>query len=123
MRVCVDLIMLAACTLIPGFLASYWSAGFGTILQVSALAPIGWRIEQIFRQRWRKRTNTAPTTVSAIQAARQYTFINLQLLYAPLVISGNDKNNQLTLLSQRKLTLISITTLFVLYKIIGYLKK
>jgi hypothetical protein len=30
--------MLAACTLIPGFLASYWSAGFGTFLLVSALA-------------------------------------------------------------------------------------
>jgi hypothetical protein len=31
MRACVDLIMLPS----PGFLASYWSAGFGAFLQVS----------------------------------------------------------------------------------------
>ena len=38
-RVCVGLIMLAACTVLRSpFLASYWSAGFGRFLQVSALA-------------------------------------------------------------------------------------
>jgi hypothetical protein len=62
-----------------GFLASYLSAGFGRFLQVSALAPIGWRIVQILRQRLRKTTNTATnTTPSAIQAASQSTFINEQ---------------------------------------------
>jgi hypothetical protein len=34
--------------------------------------------------------------------------------YIPLVISGNDKNKQLTLLSQRKLALTARNTLFAL---------
>jgi hypothetical protein len=34
--------------------------------------------------------------------------------YTPLVISGNDKNKQLTLLSQRKLALTERNTLFAL---------
>jgi hypothetical protein len=39
MRVYDGLIMFSACTVLsPDFLASYWSAGFGTFLQVSALA-------------------------------------------------------------------------------------
>jgi hypothetical protein len=42
-------------------------------------------------------TNTVPTTLSALQAAGQSTFINAQL-----VISGNNKNKQLTLLSHCK---------------------
>jgi hypothetical protein len=34
-----------------GFLAFYWSGGFGTFLQISSLfLPIGWRIVQILRQ-------------------------------------------------------------------------
>jgi hypothetical protein len=61
------------------FLASYWSAGFGTFLQISAIAPIGWRIVQILRQCRRKTTNAAPTTLSAIQAASQSNIINTQL--------------------------------------------
>jgi hypothetical protein len=44
------------------------------------LLPIGWRIVQILRQRQRKTTNTAPTTLSAIQAASQYTFVDTQNL-------------------------------------------
>jgi hypothetical protein len=63
----------------PGFLASYWSAAFGTFLQVSALASHWLDDVQIVRQRWRKMTNTAPTTLSAIQAASQSTFITAQL--------------------------------------------
>jgi hypothetical protein len=42
--------------------------------------------------------NTAPTTLSAIQAENQSTYTNAQV-YTPLVISGNGKNKQLTLLS------------------------
>jgi hypothetical protein len=43
------------------------------------LLPIGWRIVQILRERQRKTTNTAPTTLSAIQAASQSLSIhNLQ---------------------------------------------
>jgi hypothetical protein len=49
--------------------------------------------------------STAPTSFSAIQAASQFTFIKNN--YTPLVISRNDKNKQLTLLSQRKLTAIN----------------
>jgi hypothetical protein len=56
----------------------------------------------------RKTTNAAPTTLSVIQAASQSTFINA------LVISRNDKNKQLTLLSQRKLALTARNTLFAL---------
>jgi hypothetical protein len=48
-------------------------------------------------------TNIAPTTLSAIQAASQSTFINAQ--FTPLVISGNDTNKQITLLTQGKLAL------------------
>jgi hypothetical protein len=51
-------------------------------------------------------TNTAPTTLSAIQAASQSTFINAQL-----VISGNNKNKQLTLLSHCKVALTAKNTL------------
>jgi hypothetical protein len=68
----------------------------------------GWWIVQILRQRRRKTTNIAPTTLSAIQASSQFTFIN------PLVISRNDKNKQLTLISQRKLALTAINILFAL---------
>jgi membrane protein implicated in regulation of membrane protease activity len=64
------------------FLASIWSAGFGTFLQVSALASFfGWRIVQILRQRSRKTTNKSPTTLGLIPAgaASQSAFINEQL--------------------------------------------
>jgi hypothetical protein len=48
------------------------------------------------------------------QAASQYTFINAQ--YTLLVISGNDKDKQLTILGQRKLALGARN---LRYKIIG----
>jgi hypothetical protein len=65
--------------MLKGFLVSNWSAGFGTLLQVSALASHWLGIVQILRQRRRKMTLTAPTTLSAIQAASPATFINAQL--------------------------------------------
>jgi hypothetical protein len=40
------------------------------------LLPTSWRI---LRERRRKKTNIVPTTLSAIQAASQSTFINAQL--------------------------------------------
>jgi hypothetical protein len=43
------------------------------------LLPFGWRILKILRQRHRKTTKTAPTTLSAIQAASQSTFIKERL--------------------------------------------
>jgi len=42
--------------------------------------------------------------------------------YTPLVISGNDKNKQLTSLGQRKLAITSRNTLFVLKKSLEHLK-
>jgi hypothetical protein len=57
-------------------------------------------------------TNTAPTTLIAIKATSQSTFINAH--YTLLVISGNDKNKQLTLLSQRKLAITARNKLFAL---------
>ncbi len=50
-------------------------------------------------------TNTAPTTLGAIQAASQSTFINAQLTPLMIIISGNDTNNQTMLLTQGKLAL------------------
>ena len=66
MRVYVGLIMLSAC---PGFLASYWSAGFGTFLQVSALASHWLEGSVSVTLLRRKTTNTALTTLSAIKAS------------------------------------------------------
>jgi hypothetical protein len=72
--------------------------GLGHFFRYQPLVPICCRtvqIVQIVCQHWRKVTNTAPATLRAIQEA------SLSLLsmhnYTPLVISGNDKNKQLTL--------------------------
>jgi hypothetical protein len=75
------------------------------------LLPIDWQIVQILRQRHRKITNTAPTTL--VQYKQQANPLLSMNIYTPLVISGNDKNNQLTLLSQCKLALTSIITINV----------
>jgi hypothetical protein len=81
-----------------------WSAGFGTFLQVSAL-PSHWLVEDCANFKAtpeeNKTTNTAPNTHSAIKAASQSTLSIHH--FSRLVISKNDKNKQLTLLSQRKL--------------------
>jgi hypothetical protein len=64
---------------------------------------------QILRQRRRKTANTAPATLSAYkQQANPLLSMNN---YTPLVISRNEKNKQLTLLSQRKLALTAINKL------------
>jgi hypothetical protein len=49
--------------------------GLAQFFRYRPLLPIGWRIAQILRQRWRKTTNTAPTTLSVAQAASQSTII------------------------------------------------
>jgi hypothetical protein len=74
-----------------------------TFIQVSALDSHWLEDCANFTPMLEKATNTAPTTLSAIQAASKSTFINTLHNYTPLVISKNDKNMQLTLLSQRKL--------------------
>jgi hypothetical protein len=48
--------------------------GLGHFFRYRPLLPIDWWIVQILRQRRRKTTNTAPTTLSAIQAASKFTF-------------------------------------------------
>jgi hypothetical protein len=64
MRVCDGLLMLLS----QDFLAFNWSAGFGKFLQVSVLTNTN--------------TKTALTTLNAIQAASQSTFITAQLYSA-----------------------------------------
>jgi hypothetical protein len=61
-----------------------------------------------------KTNNTAPTTLNTIQAASQYTFINALQRNTLLVISRNDKNKKLTLLSKQKLALTARNKLFAL---------
>jgi hypothetical protein len=63
--------------------------GLGHSFRYLPLLLIGWRTVQFVRQRQRKRTNTEPTALNAIQVASQITFINAQL-YSTF-ISGNDK--------------------------------
>ncbi len=107
MQVYVDLILLSWCTQsrFPCFL-------LGDFFRYRSLLPIGCRIVQTLHQRGRKTTNAA---LSAMQAASQSVFINEQFNhYTPLLINRNDKNKQLTLLSQRKLALTARNTFFAL---------
>jgi hypothetical protein len=73
--------------------------GLGHFFGYRPLFPIGWRIVQILRQRRRKATNTAPTLLSAMQYKQQAN----PLLSTRLLISKNDKNKPISLLSQHKL--------------------
>jgi hypothetical protein len=76
------------------------------------LLSIGWNIVQILRQRRRK------TPIQRQQLLVQYKQQANPLLsvhnYTPLVISRKDKNKQLTLLSQCKLTLTVKNALFAI---------
>jgi len=67
--------------LVQVFLLLIGQQGLGHFFRYRPLIPIGWRIAQILRQRRRKTTNTAQTTLSAIQAASQSTLINEQLYF------------------------------------------
>jgi hypothetical protein len=49
-----------------------------------------------------------------VQYKQQANPLSSMNIYTRLVISGNEKNKQLTLLSQRKLTLAARNTLFAL---------
>ena len=80
----------------------------GHFFRYRPLFPIGWRIVQILRQRRRKTTNAESATLGAIQKASNPLLAMYN--YTPQVISRNDKNMQLALLSQRKLTLKVSTT-------------
>jgi hypothetical protein len=76
---------------------------------------------QILRQRRRKTTNTAPT-ILLVQYKHQAKPLISRNDYIPFVINRNDKNKQLTLLSQRILALTAINKLLQ-DKIIGAPKK
>jgi hypothetical protein len=84
----------------------YWSAGFGTFLQVPALASHWLEDCANFTPTLEETTTTALLMKYKQQANPLLSTHN----YIPLVISGNDKNEQITLLSQRKLALIGITS-------------
>ncbi len=79
MRGYVGLILFAACTQsrFPCFLLV---RGLGHFFRHRPLLPIGWKTVQILRRRRRKMTNTAPTTLSAIQAASQSTFYQCTII-------------------------------------------
>jgi hypothetical protein len=53
--------------------------GLEDFFRYRPMLPIGWRIVQIVRKSLRKTTNPAPTTLSALQAASQSTFVNTVL--------------------------------------------
>ncbi len=92
----------------PGFLASFWSSGCETFLQVSALA--SWRgLCKFYVIAGGKRPiQRQPPLVRFKKQANPLLSMNN---YTPLVSSWNDKNNQLTLLSHRKLALAARNTL------------
>jgi hypothetical protein len=87
----------------PGFLASYWSAGFGRFLQESAISSHWLADCANFTPTPRKITNTEPLLL--VQKKQQTNPLLSMNIYIPLMIIRNYKNKQLTLFSQRKLAL------------------
>ncbi len=101
------------CCTYSRFLASYWSAGFGGFLKVSALASFWLEDCANFTPTRRKTTNAAPTTLgTAVQCKQQANPFLSMNRSTPLLIRRYGKNKQLTLLSQRKLILTAGNTLF-----------
>jgi hypothetical protein len=105
--------MLAACTLSPGSLASFWSEGFRTFPQVSALAA------HLARGLCKVYANAGGQQPIQRQLPLiQYKQVANTLLsmnnYTPLVKSGYDETMQLTFLSQHKLALTARNTVFAL---------
>ncbi len=76
-RVFVGLIMLAASRV---SLLLIGQQGLEHFFSYRPLLPIGWRIVHILRQRRRKTTNTAPTTLSAISSSKQIYFCQLTII-------------------------------------------
>jgi hypothetical protein len=65
--------------LVQVYLLLIGQQGLEDFFRYLPLRPTGSRIVQILRQHLRNNTNTAPTTLSAIQALSQSTFINEQI--------------------------------------------
>ncbi len=109
MRVYLGFINVVGVYLVQVSLLLIGQQGLGHFFRYRPLLPIGWMIVQILRQRRRGTTNTAPTTLIALLAGSQSIFINF---FYSTVVSRNDKDKQLTLLSQCKLALTARNTLF-----------
>jgi hypothetical protein len=72
--------MLSACTVLNQVsLLLIGQQGLVDFFRYRPLLPIGWRIVQNFTPTAEENDNTAPTTLSAVQASSQSTFINEQL--------------------------------------------
>jgi hypothetical protein len=87
-RVCVGLIMLGGVYLVRFSFFFICQQGLGHFFRYRPLLPIGWRIVQILRQRWRKTTNTKPTILKCNTSSKPINFYCYK---------------QIKLLSQRKL--------------------
>jgi hypothetical protein len=77
--------------------------GLGHFFRYYPLLPIDWKIVQILRHAGGKRPIQRQPLL--VQYKQQANSLLSRHNYTPLLISGNDKNKQLTLLSQRKLAL------------------
>jgi hypothetical protein len=86
----------------PGFLASYWSAEFVRFLQVSALSS-HWLEDCV---------NFMPTPEENDQYSANHLVQYKQQANPLLPMNNYDKNKQLKLLSQHKLAINAINTLF-----------
>jgi hypothetical protein len=78
--------------------------GLGHFFREQPWLLIGRRTVHVVRQCQRKMSNAAPTTHGAIQAEANSLLLHN---FTPLVISGKDKNKQLTILSQCKLAYVN----------------
>ncbi len=88
--------------LVQVFLILIGQLGLGHFHRCRPLLPIGWRIVQILRQRQKENDHYSAKPL-LMQYKQQASTLLSRHNYTPLVISGNDKNKQLTLLNQHKL--------------------
>jgi hypothetical protein len=113
--------MLAAFTY-PGFHGFHWASESGTFLQVSAL-DAHWLEECAnFTPTLEKNGGKKQRQPLLVQYKQQANPLLSMHNYTPHVISGNDKNKQLTLLSQCKLTFNSSLGRYVFGSEISYNK-
>jgi hypothetical protein len=88
----------------PGFLASYWSAGFGIGTGI-ALASHCLEDCANFTPTMEENDQYNANHSHPVQYKHQAKLLFSMNNFSPLVISTSDKNKQLTLVSQRKLAL------------------
>jgi hypothetical protein len=100
-----------AAVLSPGFLASYWSAGFGTFLHVSALASHWLEDYANIMPTLEENDQYMQRQPLLVQYKQQANPLLLMHNYTPLLISRNFKNKQITFLKLRKLAFTERNTL------------